>query len=607
VKDFIEKGRLKFMLVLLTCIVCIVIFMYLYFVAYGRSYMMGEVITLSEEGWTHRIVQPDAGEQVTMRRGFQLSDGETLITSRQLDIDMPEAAILIRANHQAVNVFLDDTPLLISAIPIGQNPGMAMHFITLPYDYYGRTLKIEWFSPYYVYSGRTTPVFMGSHTALHAFTFSATMRVVILMGMCLLVGFGIIALTLIQALKGLIYPQNLAIGVFAVSWAFYIVSIDAISVQFLPPIMASNYTLGLYAFFQAPLSLFFYFSSKRYKKWMLPAVILHCGYPIVAISLQLLGIVDFAQLLFFNTRFFIGFIYILILVVLDAIKGDSLSRVVALIFSIACISMIYDFLTGLTWVDTEFYFYRYVYFALIMCVLIHNISVFFRTYYRQAQEGEVLTLQNRLAKDSYENIKMHLHQVGELKHEMAKHLAAMRTYLKDGRYNEAEQYLSEVGAKADVVTEAVHHNNFLINAVVHNLLFMARERNVAVHLNLNLNAEPIGISDPDLYSLLNNILDNALEACEAIPESHERLIRFSLSRQEPYFLITCTNSRIKDAFLKSENGGGLETTKKESGHGYGMLIIERIADTYDGLVDTYYDEDTFKTKVALKGKKEING
>jgi len=598
--DFLQNSNLKFMFVLLTCIVCIVIFIYLYFAAYGRSYMTGEIITLSEEGWTHRVIQSDTSQQLTGLRGFQLSDGATLMTYRQLDIDMPEAAILIRANHQAVNVFLDDTPLLISDTPIGQNPGMAMHFITLPYDYYGRTLKIEWFSPYYVYSGSTTPVFMGSHTALHAFTFSTTMRVVIFMGMCLLVGFGIIALTFIQALKGLIYPQNLAIGVFAVSWAFYIVSIDAISVQFLPPVMVSNYTLGLYAFFQAPLALFFYFSSKRYKKWMLPVVILHCAYPIVAISLQLLGIVD-AQLLFFNTRFFIGFIYILVLVVLDAVKGDGLSRVVAVIFSIACTLMIYDFLTGLTWVAVEFYFYRYAYFALIMCVLIHNISVFFRNYYRQAQEGEVLTLQNRLAKDSYENIKLHLHQVGELKHEMAKHLVAVRTYLKDGRYNEAEQYLSEVGAKADIVTEAVHHNNFLINAVVHNLLFMAKERNIAVHLNLN--AEPIDISDPDLYSLLNNILDNALEACEAVAESRERFIRFSLSRQEPYFLITCTNSR-KDAVLKSEDGG-LETTKKETGHGYGMFIIERIADTYDGLVDTYYDEATFKIKVALKDKKEI--
>jgi len=154
--DFLQNSNLKFMFVLLTCIVCIVIFIYLYFAAYGRSYMTGEIITLSEEGWTHRIVQSDTSRQLTGLRGFQLSDGATLMTYRQLDIDMPEAAILIRANHQAVNVFLDDTPLLISDIPIGQNPGMAMHFITLPYDYYGRTLKIEWFSPYYVYSGSTT-------------------------------------------------------------------------------------------------------------------------------------------------------------------------------------------------------------------------------------------------------------------------------------------------------------------------------------------------------------------------------------------------------------------------------------------------------------------
>ncbi|MCL2169366.1 MAG: GHKL domain-containing protein [Defluviitaleaceae bacterium] len=219
---------------------------------------------------------------------------------------------------------------------------------------------------------------------------------------------------------------------------------------------------------------------------------------------------------------------------------------------------------------------------------------------RIAAENAALEMQNRLAKYSYENIMVHLHQVGELKHEMGKHLAAMQMYLKDGRYGDAKQYLNEVGAKAEIVTEAVHHNHFLINAVLHDLLYKAKERGIKVELKLN--AEPAGISDPDLYSLLNNILDNAMEACDAMPPNHERFIRFAISRQEPYFVISCTNSRNGEVIQKPKENG-LQTTKQEEGHGYGLLIIEKIAEAYDGLVDTGYDEGTFRIKVALIDRK----
>jgi len=102
--------------------------------------------------------------------------------------------------------------------------------------------------------------------------------------------------------------------------------------------------------------------------------------------------------------------------------------------------------------------------------------------------------------------------------------------------------------------------------------------------------------------LFNNILDNALEACDAMPPNQKRFIRFAISRQEPYFVISCTNSRMGELIRQPEEGG-LQTTKQEEGHGYGLLIIEKIAEAYDGLVDTGYDEGTFRIKVALIDRK----
>ena len=590
----IDKAGLRFASIALVSLVCIAVFMHFYFGAYVRPYMMGEVIPLTE-GWTYRTEHTDINELATIRSGPMLLSGETLTLYRRLDIKMDEAVILIRANHQAINVFLDDVPLFMREVQPGQNPGMALHFITLPHDYYGRTLKIESTSPYAIYSGRTGTIFMGSHVSLQAFTLSASMRSLIFMAMCLLMGLVIVAITFVQAMKGFVYKQNLAIGVFAIIWAFYYVCTDFIVFQFFSPVMVSNLSLGLYFSFQAPLSLFFYFSMKKFRKWMLPAVILHCGFPMAAIFMQLVGILDLPQVLHINNALLIGLAYTIVLVVLDASKGNKIMWLYLFFFAISYFTLIYDFNIFYRRLDEVAYNLRDTNFVLILCVLIYNLYVFFHSFYRQMREGEVLTLQSRLAKDSYESIKSHLHQVGALKHEMGKHLAAMQTYMKDERYADAKKYLEQFGARAEIVTQAVHHNNFLINAVIQNLLYTANEHRIKVELKLQ--AEPKGISDPDLYSLLNNILDNALEASDYV--ANERFIRLSVFRREPYFVISCTNSCTGEIIKVSEEER-LQTTKQEEGHGYGLWIVEQIAYTYDGLVDTDFKDGMFNIKVALK-------
>ena len=42
------------------------------------------------------------------------------------------------------------------------------------------------------------------------------------------------------------------------------------------------------------------------------------------------------------------------------------------------------------------------------------------------------------------------------------------------------------------------------------------------------------------------------------------------------------------------------SSKEKTGHGYGLLIIKRIAEKYDGRMEISYTENWFKNKVTLK-------
>ncbi|MCL2030155.1 MAG: GHKL domain-containing protein [Oscillospiraceae bacterium] len=590
-----ERETLLLAALILVCGVCITVFLRFYFDFYDRPYTARDVIDLSE-GWRYSAGGSDPVPLETLRTGPGLAAGEVMTLYRTLEEETANAVVLIRANHQTAAVFLDGEPLYADApLPPGQNPGMALHFIPLPADYRGKTLSVELISPYALYSGRTGPILLGTAQSLEAFTLSQSMRSVILMAMCLLVGLLTIALTLVQALFGSRRPENLAIGAFAVVWALYYVCTEYIVFLFFPPFWMSALSLGLYFLFQGPLTLYFYLSFRHYKKWMLPAVILHNGFPAAAILLQIAGVTDLPRLLNLNNLLLTGLAYTVVLAALEAVKRNRVMLFALPLLSVAYISMLMNFSIFYARHGVPPYSYRDSYFLLILCVLGYNIQQFFRLYYRGQQENETLALQHRLAADSNERLKLHLQEVGGLKHEMRNHLAALQTYLRDGRYGEAEGYLEKYAGQAAAVTEGVHHEHYIINALAGELLHRAEE--AGIRTELHLKASPVRVTGPDLYSLLSNILNNALEACARLPEGEERFIRLSVIRREPYFTVICTNSW--NGRLRSENGV-IRSAKEEQGHGYGLWTIKRIAEAYNGLTGTEYNRHTFTLTAALR-------
>jgi len=129
---------------------------------------------------------------------------------------------------------------------------------------------------------------------------------------------------------------------------------------------------------------------------------------------------------------------------------------------------------------------------------------------------------------------------------------------------------------------------------------LCRAKPLGIKTDIKLKASPFGISEFDICSLLNNIADNALEVCAKLPEDRERLINLSITRHEPYLIFLCKNGNPGTVSTENEK---IITSKIQSGHGYGLKVIERIADSYDGMMNVDYNEDTFTIKVALKDEK----
>ena len=103
----------------------------------------------------------------------------------------------------------------------------------------------------------------------------------------------------------------------------------------------------------------------------------------------------------------------------------------------------------------------------------------------------------------------------------------------------------------------------------------------------------------DVYFLLTNIIDNAIEATEAIEEKEHRVISLTASRKHGMLMIEETN--YYHGNLEFNSDGSIKTTKEENKkyHGYGTKSIAYIVKKYNGTMDYETKDGIFRLKIAM--------
>lgn len=105
----------------------------------------------------------------------------------------------------------------------------------------------------------------------------------------------------------------------------------------------------------------------------------------------------------------------------------------------------------------------------------------------------------------------------------------------------------------------------------------------------------VTISNMDLCTLLSNLLDNAIEACE-LYKGKDSFIDIEMSLIKNNLLCNIKNSANP---VKTDAKGQYLTNKKTGDHGFGMLQIDRIIKQYNGFVTRKYKNNVFETDIIL--------
>ena len=103
----------------------------------------------------------------------------------------------------------------------------------------------------------------------------------------------------------------------------------------------------------------------------------------------------------------------------------------------------------------------------------------------------------------------------------------------------------------------------------------------------------------DVYFMLTNIIDNAIEATESIEEKEHRVISLTASKKQGVLVIEETN--YYHGKLVFNGDGSIKTTKQENKkyHGYGTKSIAYVVKKYDGTMEYETKDGIFKLRIAI--------
>lgn len=207
----------------------------------------------------------------------------------------------------------------------------------------------------------------------------------------------------------------------------------------------------------------------------------------------------------------------------------------------------------------------------------------------------ILIAKEQQEKAYFEDINNRYSEIRMLRHDMNNHFSAISLLLGEGKVKEAQTYLQHIAADMASVTPLSQTGVGALDLVLWNKLTLAREQQIEVQVDFQHSLSDFSLSDYEWCSLFGNLLDNAIEAVQKLPEP-ERKIRLSVGRQMDMLCIYCENPY---ATILKENGNPVTLKADHKNHGLGLKQIRRIATKHNGTVDIHTESQTFSISVLL--------
>ena len=189
----------------------------------------------------------------------------------------------------------------------------------------------------------------------------------------------------------------------------------------------------------------------------------------------------------------------------------------------------------------------------------------------QMQKLRLLHEQTQNQMDLYQSMKKRYEQQRRFSHDYKNQLNCIRGMIENGQTQEVLEYISGLTGNFRQSEMYVNTNHAVVNVMLNQKYQEASDKGIVMTI-LSGNLLGLTISEEDIVTLLGNLLDNAIEACEKLNEN--KVIQFKMVLEEEQLVLSIRNP-IKNAVQIKDNQ--IVTSKRDkSRHGIGLLNVDSV-------------------------------
>lgn len=242
--------------------------------------------------------------------------------------------------------------------------------------------------------------------------------------------------------------------------------------------------------------------------------------------------------------------------------------------------------------------YNLMYYVVLLVVQLYCVSLLFiqsELFKKSALEKELFTM-NMLMKqqeEQYEITRDNIDMINRKCHDLKHQIGALRGLADD---ESKERYLKELERSVEIYGAIVKTGNDVLDTILTEKSLSCQAKGIKI--NCIADGSKLEFVDPvDLYGILGNAVDNAMEAVEKIADARMRLIDIAIFTRDRFLVVNITNPMTGEVKLK--NGLPVSTKPHNGYHGYGLRSIRHSLARYDGTMSVNVSDHTFELKMLL--------
>lgn len=201
-----------------------------------------------------------------------------------------------------------------------------------------------------------------------------------------------------------------------------------------------------------------------------------------------------------------------------------------------------------------------------------------------------------LQKQHYEHMLLQYEELRKFRHDVKNHMLALNSMCTSEDNSQIKKYLSQLTNEVSSKKPVEYTGNRELDAVIAPFVLEAESKNIKVQFKGRV-SDDVASDMFDMCTIISNLLNNAIEACEKIQED-KRIIGFEIAGYNSQIFISVSNSYDMESIINQKQK--FITTKEDKlNHGIGLENVRRTVKKYDGDMRISQENERFIVTINI--------